>query len=39
LKGALKLAVQAAQKKLLAGSSDRIWADITNADRKMFSRI
>jgi len=32
LKGAVKLAVQAAQKKLPAGSSDRIWADITNAD-------
>ena len=32
LKGAVKLAVQAAQKKLPAGSNDRIWADITNAD-------
>jgi hypothetical protein len=32
LTGAVKLAVQAAQKKLPTGSSDRIWADITNAD-------
>jgi hypothetical protein len=32
LKGAVKLAVQAAQKRLPAGSNDRIWADITNAD-------
>jgi hypothetical protein len=32
LRGAVKLAVQAAQKKLPAGSSARIWADITNAD-------
>jgi hypothetical protein len=32
LKGAVKLAIQAAQKKLPAGSNDRIWADISNAD-------
>jgi hypothetical protein len=32
LKGAVKLAVQAAQKRLPAGSNDRIWADISNAD-------
>src|SRR5208337_4262239 len=32
LKGAVKLAVQAAQKKLPAGSNDRVWADISNAD-------
>ena len=32
LKGAVRLAVDAARKKLPAGSSDRIWADITNAD-------
>jgi hypothetical protein len=32
LKGAVRLAVDAARKKLPAGSSDRVWADITNAD-------
>jgi hypothetical protein len=32
LKGAVKLAVQSAQKKLPAGGNDRIWADITKAD-------
>jgi hypothetical protein len=32
LKGAVKLAMQAAQKKWPAGSTDRIWADISSAD-------
>jgi hypothetical protein len=32
LKGAVKLAVQGAQRNLPAGSNDRIWADISNAD-------
>jgi hypothetical protein len=32
LKGAVRLAVDAARKKLPAGSSERIWAEITNAD-------
>ena len=32
LKSAVGLAVQAAQRKLPAGSDDRIWADISNAD-------
>jgi hypothetical protein len=32
LKGAVRLAVDAARKKLPAGSSDRVWADVTNAD-------
>jgi hypothetical protein len=32
LKAAVSLAVQASQKALPAGSDDRIWADISNAD-------
>jgi hypothetical protein len=32
LKGAVRLAVDAAQEKLPAGSNERSWADITNAD-------
>ena len=32
LKGAVKLAVQQARRSLPAGSDDRIWADISNAD-------
>jgi hypothetical protein len=32
LKGAVRLAVDSARKNLPADSSDRIWADITNAD-------